>query len=337
MSNSHFSEKKFIVSIDEFERGDVFLLGHLLISEQQANVLERKWLELQRKIKKSLISRNSKASRDIRLSDNLLPEIHAEWLCQSSEYYRWKDASNKEYWKEHFEWLEDALRIIKHVSPQILFSFQIGYRAVAESKISNLRKNIATLFPDLDRRESLEVEDLFSMMRIPYGQGFAVSVLEIDAYLREQKKSAKLICDNYDQCRGFSQLEIYNLIREHNFMNHLTTPAFLSSEDEVFIQAIDICCYVQGQKMYINHMESIGKPLKADFKVKSYLRLAKQYITPYNRGANMNSLNIDSRLHALGEHVFWELARRKLSKSSSLRQAWQASANLRIQQLLDQK
>lgn len=145
----------------------------------------------------------------------------------------------------------------------------------------------------------------------------------MDLYMQKNKKRAKVICDNYDQCKGFSTLDFYGLVRENGHFNNLSAPQFLDSNDEILIQVADVVAYFTGQKIYQIHCDKNNVEYKKDFKAKFYRRCADKYLKPFDRGSLVPYKEQPDYMIELRSMMLMELALKRISPSSPLFQSMQ--------------
>lgn len=318
----HFTDYDYVLSVDEFERDEVFCIAYVLLNKSQADSITKKWTKLQKKIKSEIISRGGKSSQDIRLSGEKLPEIHAERLTQSGDYYRWREADKhqKDYWMIHFDWLEEALKIIRHASPQIFVSGFFNFREEIEDKLKHVEILVRDEIKSTHKRKMYT--EFLNSVKNPYGIVFCGSIFEMDSYFFENNKKAKVICDNYDQCKGFSSLEYYDVLRKNGHFNNLSAPEFLDSEDEALIQVADVVAYVMGQIDYQRYCEKNGT-YKDDFKSRFYKKCAEKYLMPFNKGGLVAKQDKPDYINEVRTIMLMELVSKNANLSSSLSEAIQ--------------
>lgn len=253
-----------VVAIDEFAKDEVFLMAHVIFTQRQATNIIKEWIALQRKIKRKLLTRN--IPLDPRLEGDKLPEIHAKWLTQSQEYYHWKGAPNKEYWKEHLKWLLEATQIIDRAELTVTGLVYYDFIKMINEEMSTLE-----YYTNPAKRNEIG-SNLFdkqlSFLKNPYPKSLSLTLASLERIFHHLKLSYEVLCDDYDQCKGFSTLTIYNDMKKAGITTYGVRPEFLSSEEVQLIQIVDVCAYTWGQHIWLEARRKSNADFEPTYKVK---------------------------------------------------------------------
>lgn len=235
------------VAIDESLRGSVFVLLGLVATESQEKTLGRRLNALRLEIKQQLLIDAPRLASHPKLTGDLLPELHAEPLLQSGSYYRLAadDPGFKpNYWHRQFEWFEQAIKLIVQTSPSVAFlskradNGELGREA--DELIADLKPILTKYAP---RKSEKVLRKVKNLAMSPYFRYFPEFIAGLDQAAKLQNLSFRVIADNREQEKGFSDDAIYTVLRSNGLTGHLTTPAFLSSDDEILLQAADLLAY----------------------------------------------------------------------------------------------
>lgn len=258
------------IYLDEFERGDVFTLSVVLIPADQAAQVLADWDALRKKIKTVLLKDYPAASHHPKLQGNQLPEIHAVELFQSQGYYRKHKPGTfleDKYWLQHYEWLEEALKIVqKHNLSFLTFPHS------ANSSLVSHEEALTWLFENVFKAEGTEhsseekkgysLSKFESLVKNKYFTDLPKVLVFLEQHLREMGKYGEIICDDNDMSKGFLVTNSIDWLREKQHYENLTRPRFASSLDESLIQVCDVLSYISGQALYANvNEENLKSPL----------------------------------------------------------------------------
>lgn len=227
-------EKKTTVAIDESSKGDYFILAALEVTPKQESLIVRKLNDLRQEIKGELLKAKPSLSEHPKLMGSQLPELHGEWLFQSQEYYRISrkyPSYTPTLWQRQVVWYERAIKIIMQSNCKISYQMYSG----ANTKLIDTFPGFGF---DLDNKD---VQRMLNILSNAYIQHFPKMLVALD-YRGEHNK--KIISDNYDSCKGFSDESLYRYLRSEKLLRNVSAPSFLSSEDEVLIQAVDLVVYL---------------------------------------------------------------------------------------------
>jgi len=288
-------ENPIKIVIDESEKGGIYALGVLEITERQEQMLNRRFTALREKIKSRLIERKPNIVYDPEFINIELPELHGEALAQSTGYYRNRKNANKNYWMEHFEWYEEALKIIHRVNPKIYFIHMNDHRIGMDSVIKRRNEGIEITCKMLKEKHDVPdyiLDNYRSLLRNQYIYLLPRAMVTMDKILRSRNKEAILICDNKDECKGFATLSLWDVLKERGLHANLSIPDFLSSIDEPSIQAIDLITYVTIQVTHMNSVSSESKNPGDHFKRMWYWQVYKKYIEGLDVSSNSSSRSL---------------------------------------------
>lgn len=277
-SESAIKNGHFLIGVDEYQRGDFFLLGATLASERQIVAVEKKWTALRKKIKLELIKAKPKLANHPKLIGDQLPEIHAVDMFQSGEYYRLNASEHPQYWLRQYRWMEEALAILKHYSLQHL------YIPLPTNELRQLKSG--ALLVSLFEKESgitlskNHTKEIIRRAEHPYIHAFAELMGSIDRLMSERGATAEVICDEYNDCAEFSILDCYDALRESGHLTGVRNPHFKSSHEETMIQAADLVCYVFGKAAYPSLQANRGIQDAREAHTSMFERWYKTYINP---------------------------------------------------------
>ncbi|WP_157464959.1 hypothetical protein [Deinococcus apachensis] len=329
MTNYQVSVDRIVV-IDEFEKDELFVMGHLVFTPRQAEMAVRRWTKLQQEIKGRLLQRG--LPLDPRLEGDRLPEIHAEWLVQSGKYYRWPGAKNKDYWREHLDWLAEAMRIVRHVGPTVHYGHHVNYK---EREIERLKKS--GLWDD---RETIEAcgykayNELISILCNPYAKGLSLTLASMERMFSHRGLSYEVICDNYDYCKGFSTLEVFEELKNKGVAQSAFAPKFLSSEDEQLIQMTDVVTYAGGQVAWLNLKRQQDARFMPNIKVDRVTQDHQKYVLALDGESSSSPPPRGSEVDALSRPIYLDIVSSFVKHAPELYASLQARRDSRIQELL---
>ncbi|MDV6376451.1 DUF3800 domain-containing protein [Deinococcus arenicola] len=319
-----------LVAIDEFEKDDLFVLGHLVFSKKQAEMAVKKWRKLQTEIKEALLRREAYVHP--KLEGDQLPEIHAEWLVQSGKYYRWQKSADQTYWRQHFIWLEEAMRIIRHCSPTTHYGFKYNHR---EREKARLKKSEIYENTDFIADFGNSAHDnLVSVLLNPYPISFCSSLVGLQKMFQERNQTFEIICDNRDECKGFSSLTVYEELQRHKLIASAVAPQFLSSEEEPLIQMADVVSYAAGQYIWLLRKREENPNFVPNEKVTRVIQGFKRYLAPLDGEGRPWRPHRGAEVDALSTPIFLEIVARAIGGSNQLADALLESRDQRIQNLI---
>ncbi len=263
------------IYLDEFERDDVFVLSAAFVPADRASQLLADWDALRLKIKKVLLRDYPRAAQHSKLQGNQLPEIHAVDLFQSKGYYRkYKHGTKNDdaYWLQHYEWLEEALKIIqKHdinFVPLPLPHMFAKQRA----------KDLLALIDFIDSETLPGAKYTYTRSKIEslankdYLYILPALLITIENWLRELDQIGEVICDDHEMSKGFSVSKSIDWLRQNGHYNHTTAPRFASGLDETLLQVCDVLCYVSGRRIHAKRTNiTLREPLR---------RWSQKYVEP---------------------------------------------------------
>lgn len=246
------------VYLDEFEKGDTFVLSAAFVPIDVASQLLADWDTLRKEIKSVLLKEYPHAAGHPKLQGNLLPEIHAVELFQSQGYYRkYEPGTNSEdhYWLKHYSWLEEAFQIIrKHDIRFIPFVYPKTIRAKMTDVCTKLFDKIFSTYKDDTVVKGAYSEKKLSSLAVnDYLFALPDVLVNVENYLRANKVYGEIVCDDHEMSKGFSVTESIDWLREGGHYKHLTRPRFANGLDESLLQVCDILCYVTGQFTWSRH------------------------------------------------------------------------------------
>ena len=274
------NRKQFYVCFDEYERNDMFVLVAAIVPFNKATALLKEWKTLRENIKAHLMLHYPNVRIDKRLQNDLLPEIHAVELFQSSGYYRkYKYGQHVEgdaYWLQHYAWLEDALKIIEKY--EVSFSSYRAKRSDFEdfpNEAHALLDKIQEIVSKLGFKRKIYAKRAENALRNPYVYGLSQMLLHLEYEFRSKKQQGFVICDDHSMSKGFSTDFFWNWMEQRQHYVSLTRPSFHSSLDNALLQVADVLCYIKGRK---ESSEAEGKVLQAPLDVwyDSYIQPAAQ-------------------------------------------------------------
>ncbi len=322
-----------VVAIDEFEKGEVFVMSHLLMTPKQAAMAAKRWEKLQREIKDRLVKRGGKAAE--KLQGDTLPEIHAEWLIQSQKYYRWQGSPINDYWREHLEWLTEAMRIIRHAGPVIFYGAHINYaqKETERLKAEGLWEDQGTI--DHFGREAYE--DVIRFLLNPYARGLALSIAALEHHFRRTGSTYEIICDDYDYCKGFATLEVFSKLAEHQLVQAGSAPVFLSSEEQQLIQMADVAAYGGGQVQWLRHRRRKDPAFTTNERIHRVVRDHQKYLLPLDGEGGSSPAPRGRDVDVLVSPIYLDMARHHCRRSPELTAQLLHVRDERIQSLLQPK
>lgn len=245
-----------VVYLDEFRRGPVFALVGTIIPVDIASRVLSQWDALRMGIKKVLVADYYFAKHNPDLKGHRLPEIHAVDLFQSVGYYRKYPRStsnaNDEYWLQHYEWMESGLSILKQNNVRFV-AWHIDDIAGLDP-VSNGRESLSEQLGSHIHSPRIRAK-LDALERHPYVMALPQLLERMNAYFEQSGETASVVCDNFEECKGFAVLEAYDWLRANMGFNQLDKPRFASGLDETFLQTADLVGYVHGQQI---HAEATG-------------------------------------------------------------------------------
>lgn len=252
------------VYLDEFKKGDVFVLSAAFVPVDVASQLLADWDALRKEIKSALLKEYPRAAGHPKLQGNLLPEIHAVELFQSQGYYRkYEPGTNNEdhYWLKHYGWLEKAYQIIrKHDVRFIPFEYPKTIRARMTDVCTKMFDGIFSPYnDDYVRKNVYSEKKLRSLAVNEYLFALPDVLVNVENYLRTVKVYGEIVCDDHGMSKGFSVTESIDWLRQEGHYEYLTRPRFANGLDESLLQVCDVLCYTMGQFMWSRHE---GKALK---------------------------------------------------------------------------
>lgn len=325
----HQSTAQRTVAIDEFEKDDVFALGHIILTPKQYEMAVKRWTKLQEEIKKNLLKRGGKAARV--LAGDTLPEIHAEWLVQSQKYYRWGNAPHKDYWHEHLDWLEEAMKIIRHVGPEIHYGRLINYK---NQQTAGLKAAGAYETGFVGAEYQAEFEHVLAASTSPYVRAMSLSIAMLEMKFRASGHSYDIICDDYDYCKGFVALEVFEKLIGHGLVQAGSIPTFLSSEDEQVIQMADVATYAGSQVAWLQRRKNESASFQANSKVIRVIRDYRKYLLPLTGSSRGITPVVDQQVNDLAIPIYVDMIRFYGQKIPELVEVFLDERDRRIQLLL---
>lgn len=174
--------------------------------------------------------------------DDWLPEIHAKELYQSQRIYRNDEAFHPGYWRQHRQWLAEAVVIIRRANPTIVV---IPYR----QKLVDINRRMLGLPTETWAREvpyKNMREKMDRLFQSSYVWGLNHLIDAIEAHLEEHDLHADLICDQHGDGYGFSMLRIFEIAGKESEASRMPSPLFASSDEHALLQAADVIAYVFG-------------------------------------------------------------------------------------------
>lgn len=245
-------EPDVYVCVDEFKKGNTFVVSVAFVPANIASQLRADWDILRKEIKSVLLSEYRHAANHLKLQMNLLPEIHAADLIHSLGYYRkyerGAEEKDDEYWLQHHTCLERALKIIQKYGVHFL-----PFRIPADD-IRELSQIAAWMFESelgtQDGSKRYSRKKLHSLTNDAYFYAFPAALPIVDRYLLEHDLQGGIICDDHRMSKGFGVVDIFEWLRREGLYNHLTKPWFIGSVDEPLLQVSNVLCHIMGQTMY---------------------------------------------------------------------------------------
>lgn len=251
------------IAIDESQKGNVFVLLALEATENQETFIALRLTELRKQIKAQLFKDAPRLINHPKLLGNQLPELHAERLIQSGEYYRLELSDpgyRKNYWLRQFEWYEKALKIIIQSNCIAYFLIDIQNHSEIENTRNQMIEALADASIKATNRRFIKIEKKVGSLAVnPYFLNFPAFIATLENVSNSDNIHRRIIADYYDQCKGFSEDSAYKILRQFNLMKHLSTPRHLSSEDEVLVQAADLIAYVICAYTVVKQEDQIGE------------------------------------------------------------------------------
>lgn len=328
---AHKTEADRLVVIDEFEKDEIFCFGHLVLNPRQADMAVRRWTKLQIEIKARLLARGGPIHP--KLSGDQLPEIHAEWLVQSGKYYRWPEAKNKDYWREHLDWLQESMRIIRHAAPAIHYGSKIDHRKdmIEKLKQANIYRN-ETLISEIG---TSTYEKYISIMCNPHVDSLCITLATLERMFFSQGLSYEVICDNYDQCKGFSMLKVFQELHTHKITASAVVPQFLSSEEEQLIQMADVATYAGGQIIWANRRLTTDPKFRLTEKIERVIKDHQKFLFPLDGEYGTSPPPRGKQIDALSRPIFYDMMLNYVGGPEDLRKELLNTKEAHIQALLD--
>ncbi|WP_216328984.1 DUF3800 domain-containing protein [Deinococcus aestuarii] len=286
--------RQYIFALDEFERGDLFLFGTVILKSKQYAGFVRKWNKLRLSIKEQLIKDDPGVTGHKHWPKDGLPEIHAVSMFQSDHYYRLRRPSGDKYYLRQYAWLEEALKIVRHFEADIYVTpidtihvkgqVDIKTKKIEES-VAEIEDFIGTSLPHSIKRELLRLRSS------PYATMFPYVLDSIEQMLRSNKVEGSLICDHYEDCKGLSILDCYEIMRERGYFTAVTPPQFSDSHTEPLLQAADVVSYVLGRYLYPQLQRGRAGPVRQTAADEIIGQWYRRYISPrlYQYGSDMPS------------------------------------------------
>lgn len=305
-------------------------MGHLIFSQNQAETAVKKWGKLQAEIKQVLLERGK--GKHPKLVGNQLPEIHAERLVQSGEYYRWDNAPTKDYWRQHLVWLDEALKIIRHAQPEIFYGNMIGYR----------RREIERWNVRFGRDNQLIEEigiaahnSLYSILTNPYAKGITMTLAAMERRFAAKSQTYEVICDDYDHCKGITTLSIFDEMHKKGITSSGVVPRFLSSADESLIQMADVVSYAGGQVIWVNLQRELQPDFMPNQKIAQVIKSHQKYIRALDRENTEAQAPRGEHIDALSLPIYMDLVLDYVGGPPSLRQVLAEGRDFSLELLLN--
>ena len=264
------SSLPYRIFIDESERDQYFVLGAVLIAEDNIQVLKADWRALQHRILQKLLEDKPSLADAPYFKAGHLPEIHAKDLMNSHKYYTLAgEHYYPNYYERQIQWLREAHQIILQHPVQFLVHDMQNLKTVFDIK-DQFMHVLQKIFAGSTTEHGQDVLEYFQQMlqnlwaKIPpkkrkraisltqnkYLHAFPLFLGCLNDVLEQLDTTAQVFCDTYESVHHFSLPHHLRILQDHGHMMRLQSPPeFLHSHEHVMLQVADVLSYTYCTQM----------------------------------------------------------------------------------------
>lgn len=257
-------------------KDNIFYLSALIVPQSVAVELDQAWQQLRQQIKKELVAQNYFGVSSAQANSDWLPEIHAVALYQSEDEFEKYDKrskvgvpnTDKDYWYQHVDWLEQALVLqSKFDLPLLVVQSPVRVEPMQRSTGKEFISEALPRYWNSELAKPPELEGMFQRMRELESRAFTWAfpelLLLVEHELQIRQWQAEIICDDEPDNRGFRLSTLLSEFYQSKAMVRVNKVLFEDSKQFTGLQIVDVHSYLLHRSMALQN-SVIKKPKPTD-------------------------------------------------------------------------